>query len=76
MPIGKEMIRKKLKRTNKKPYLPPEVQAFQSLKEITLAITCNCDYWGNADYDFCNECDWTGGKQVACPLPPDCGGGK
>ena len=65
------MHRKNPEHANKKPYLPPEVQAFQSLKEITLAITCGCAYWGDQAYSFCDDCNWGGGKQVVCPSPPE-----
>jgi len=58
------------KQANKKPYLPPEVQAFQSLKEITLAITCNCDYWAVGEaggrWDFCAYCSEQAGE-IPCP---------
>jgi len=67
------------KQADKKPYLPPQVQAFQSLKEITLAITCNCDYWAKAG-NFGGSCDYCGneGGQLPCPglgtaNAPSCG---
>ncbi len=58
------MNNEELQFKNKKPYTSPEVLTFQSLKEITLAITCNCDYWGNHSI-ACDYC--VPSAQMSCP---------
>ena len=54
----------------KKSYSSPEIQIYQSLKEVTLADTCKCRYWGEPGImQSCAFCTNPSGP-IVCPNPP------